>query len=32
MEITDIINGKIENDEEKQYFIPFVQYVLNFIF
>ncbi|GFW52634.1 dedicator of cytokinesis protein 2 [Trichonephila clavipes] len=25
MEITDIINGKLDNDEEKQYFIPFVQ-------
>ncbi|XP_071039760.1 dedicator of cytokinesis protein 1 isoform X2 [Parasteatoda tepidariorum] len=25
MEITDIINGKLESDEEKQYFIPFIQ-------
>lgn len=25
MEVTDIINGKLENDEEKQYFIPFIQ-------
>ncbi|XP_067134875.1 dedicator of cytokinesis protein 1-like [Centruroides vittatus] len=25
MEITDIISGKLESDEEKQYFVPFVQ-------
>ncbi|KAF8795296.1 Dedicator of cytokinesis protein 1 like protein [Argiope bruennichi] len=25
MEITDIMNGKLDIDEEKQYFIPFVQ-------
>ncbi|XP_054707947.1 dedicator of cytokinesis protein 1-like [Uloborus diversus] len=25
MDITDILNGKLESDEEKQYFIPFVQ-------
>ncbi|UYV68725.1 DOCK2 [Cordylochernes scorpioides] len=25
MDISDIINGKLESDEEKQYFIPFIQ-------
>ncbi|XP_064466141.1 dedicator of cytokinesis protein 1-like [Ornithodoros turicata] len=25
MDITDIISGKIESDEEKQYFVPYVQ-------
>lgn len=28
MDISDIIKGKIECDEEKQYFIPFFPYVL----
>lgn len=27
MDISDIIKGKVECDEEKQYFIPFCPYV-----
>ena len=25
IEVNDVLNGKIDTDEEKQYFIPFLQ-------